>query len=398
MTPICRSAARAARSTAPARSPNSRSKPPRPPRPTRRKSSNSPRPPPISICPRASYRRPTSTRAASAASPARSNTPSTATTRRPGGSTPAPAAATSRARPSFALEQPIANAGGTVLTIYLSQKHGGWNSDDNQNNNLGRIRLSITTSPNAKADPLPAEVREILSIDADQRTPEQVRKVFSYWRTTVPEWKEANARSRSSGSSIRRARRSSCSTNASSRARRTFSSAAIFSSRRRKSRPAFRRSCTPLPENAPRESPDLRPLAGRSQIADHRPFDRQPRLAGLFRHRHRRHHRRLRDAQLAAVASRTARLARRRVHGPRLEPQAPSPPDRDFGDLPAIVASDAGNARARPYNRLLARGPRFRVDAEIVRDIALAASGLLNPASAARASFRPRPISCSSRR
>jgi hypothetical protein len=93
----------------------------------------------------------------------------------------------------FNVEKPITHPHGTLLTIYLAQNHGGWNSDDNQNNNLGRFRLSITTEPDVVADPLPQTVRDLLAIPAGKRTPAQTAAVFSYWRTTVPEWRDANA-------------------------------------------------------------------------------------------------------------------------------------------------------------------------------------------------------------
>ena len=96
----------------------------------------------------------------------------------------------------FTLEKPIgfdAAAGGVELTFTIKQNHGGWNNNDNQQNQPGRMRLSYTTAPNAEADPLPAAVREILSVPAEQRSEAQTAAVFSYWRTTVSDWREANA-------------------------------------------------------------------------------------------------------------------------------------------------------------------------------------------------------------
>ncbi len=94
----------------------------------------------------------------------------------------------------FVFEEPIDLPNGGTLTFRVTLNHGGWNSDDNQNNNLGRFRFSATDEPNAVADPVPANVRAFFAIPGDKRTPAQIDAVFSYWRTTMSEWKEANAK------------------------------------------------------------------------------------------------------------------------------------------------------------------------------------------------------------
>jgi hypothetical protein len=92
----------------------------------------------------------------------------------------------------FAAETAIDHKDGVALTFYLTQNHGGWNSDDNQTHNLGRFRLSVTNAPAPKADPLPTQVREAISTATAERTESDIATIFSYWRTTVPEWQSSH--------------------------------------------------------------------------------------------------------------------------------------------------------------------------------------------------------------
>ena len=137
------------------------------------------------------------------------------------------------------------------------------------------------------------------------------------------------------------------------------------------------------------QSPGSGALAGRSDQPAHGPRDGQSLLADVLRHR---------------ASSRRPRTSARRANGqaiPNCSTGWPASSSRSGWDVKAMQklivtcatyrqssATTAEWAAKDPENRLLARGPRLRLQAEFIRDQALAISGLLNDRSAGQA-FRP---------
>jgi hypothetical protein len=296
----------------------------------------------------------------------------------------------------FIPEKPIGFAGGTILHFKLKQNHGGWNSDDNQNHNLGRFRLSVCTATNAVADPLPDGVRQVLKIPRDQRTPRQVATVFSYWRGTVPEFKDVNSKI----ASLRKewpegaptltlvARRGR---EAGDENRETFMlkrgdwlkpGKAVTAGV-----PSF---LHPLPPGA-----DGSRLTFAKWLVDRK----SPTTARVFVNR-------LWQNYFGIGLVETPEDFGVRAPDPShpelldwlaVEFMEPTVPDGsggatavpwDIKHMHRLIVNSATyreSSHVTPelyerdqFNRLLARGPRFRVDGEIVRDVALAASGLLD--------------------
>ncbi len=292
---------------------------------------------------------------------------------------------------TFMAERPVSNEGGTDLLIRIMQNHGGWNSDDLMANAMGRFRISITATAPGPLDALPEAVRDALAVPRGQRGAARRAEIFSHWRTLQPEWREMNAKLEGLWRQL----------------------------------PDGATQMTLTPRERPRDTrllkrgdwlkPGDAVTPGVPSVLNPLPAGSPPTRLTFARW--------LTDTR----APTTARVAMNRMWqsyfgtglvasaedmGTQAEP--PSHPElldwlavefmeRGWSQKAMhrlIICSrtyrqssvvDGGLHAKDPYNRLLARGSRLRVEGEIVRDIALSASGLLADRQGGRSVMPPAP-------
>lgn len=92
----------------------------------------------------------------------------------------------------FATSEPAGFDEGTVFHFQLAQKSDETIKPGNVMPNIGRFRISVTTAENPQANPVPVRVRQLLGIAHDKRTKEQRQEIFAHFRTTVEEFDNAN--------------------------------------------------------------------------------------------------------------------------------------------------------------------------------------------------------------
>ncbi|MEQ9409515.1 MAG: PSD1 and planctomycete cytochrome C domain-containing protein [Fuerstiella sp.] len=291
----------------------------------------------------------------------------------------------------FFPEEPIKETGDVVLSFTLRQLHGGWNSDDNQNYLLGRYRFSVTDSDSVAESCLPSAVESVLQIPAEQRTEHQQRTLFSFWRTTVPDFDDENAAIEKLWQQFPEPE-SQLAAQARTRPREThvflrgdfLNPGDVVTSGVPNFLNAFPASDEPdrlrfarwlVADDAPTTARAIvnriwQAYFGRGIVATPEDFGYQsappshPQLLDWLAVELMQNNWSLKHIHRLIVNSATYRQV------------SVISPDRYEQD---------------PQNEWLARGPRVRVDAEVVRDIALTASGLLNPEMGGPSIYPPAP-------
>jgi Protein of unknown function (DUF1553) len=234
-------------------------------------------------------------------------------------------------------------------------------------------------------------VREILGLPPAQRSAAQEQAVFGYWRTTVPTWNEANAQIKDlmqglpAGSSqlVMMSRQEARPTHVLERG--------DFLKPKKQVSPGVVNFLNPLPEKSDGTRLDFAQwLTARNAPTTARAYVNRV-WQNYF------------GTGIVETSEDFGRMASEPSHPELLDWLAVDFMDNGWSMKKlhkAILMSNTYRQSSKvtpellqkdPANRLLARGPRLRVEGEIVRDIALAVSGLLNSKVGGPSVFPPAP-------
>ena len=284
----------------------------------------------------------------------------------------------------FTTAQAFDLAAGTSLTITLAQQHSG-TADSPYNTNLGRFRISVTDDESAAADPLPANVRAAFG------NPAQSQVVFRYWRTTVPEWQPVNDQIAALWKTHPEPYSQYVLQPMADPRETHLLSRGDFLQPAQVVKPGVPSFLNPLPANVPAN----RLTFAKWLVARDSPTTARSLVNRLWQSDF--------GTGLVSTAENFGTQAETPSHPELLDWLAVEFMDKGWSlkQLQRTIVLSAVYRQASrvtpellakdPENRLLARGPRFRVDAEVVRDIALSASGLLNSKVGGPSVFPPAP-------
>lgn len=277
----------------------------------------------------------------------------------------------------LAAEAPFGFAEGTRVTVQIHHLDGTIGQG------IGRFRLLVTTSADPLADAdLPARLRPVLALPADQRTAAQANDLATFFRSTAPLLKPAR--------------------DALAAARKALANLQISSTLVMKERLSFERpsyevrtrgsftakgervyAATPPALHSMRDDQPINRLGLARWLVD----ERNPLVARVTVNRLWEH---LFGRGIVETSEDFGSQGGRPSHPELLDWLATEFIAKGWSQkaLLRLIVTSATYRQSSvvtpqlvdrdPYNRLLARGPRFRMEAEMVRDVALAASGLLS--------------------
>ncbi len=293
---------------------------------------------------------------------------------------------------TFELAEPFKTEGKIHFKYNLVARHGGYNSDENQTFNLGRIRLSVaSTLPNA-LDQLPPLVLESLLLDSTKRSPEQEQRLFAHWRENQTQFAATTQQIESLYAQVPQP---------------TWALVAAESKNPRETR-VFERGEQTHPKNLVKAHVPafLHPLPASENPESRLTFAKwlvDPKSPVAARVMVNRIWQAYFGFGLLETSEDFGHQAARPSHPDLLDWLACEfmASGWDMKHMHRLIVNSATyrqSSRASselremdPHNRLLAHGARFRVPAETVRDIQLAAAGLINTSVGGRSVFPPAP-------